>query len=139
MKHLEVEDIREALFDRSPTDNDLTLALAYTDEDILKAMEAFSNRVAGYSPPGPIFGPLDIPMMGWTQDGIIVELYKKKRNQLIRNQVEYQSKGMKLDTITPHLNGLNALIRELEPTVRHDAEVYKRSLSFNSGFGVQIG
>lgn len=129
--------VRFALQDRSPDDHILHTDVVWSSEDIAMAMQLTAMRFNSIRPYGMTVSASSLPSdTTLFLDGVLGTLYETKRNNLALNSANYQLGDVSANTTGDLLNALGALAKEYSEKFRQGATELKRSMNFQSCFGV---
>ena len=107
------EDVRHFLFDRTVQDNDLDLDLAFSDDEIARAM---GHAAATYNDTQPRIARADVspdrlPNGSLFRYGAAYHLYLSKLQQLMRNDFDYQAGNVTVELNKRRIEHLKQLVK----------------------------
>jgi hypothetical protein len=134
------DDVRNFMFDRTLEDNELTMDLSFSPEEIKQAMIRAAREYNSLAPVGvDVVDPSRLD--GTTNiflDGTVAQLYIAALNKLSRNEVDYTSGGVGTSLDKTQKNNYMKLI-ELH-TNRFKEAAYERKININLQRGfMQVG
>lgn len=138
--YLTVEDIRYAVMDRTPEDNELEFDLAFTDEEIALAMR---HAAMDFNTIPPIGGMMADPSMlpacySTFLDGTIAKLYTTLLAKLRRNDMDYTAGGVSANIVQKRIQHFERARQEHNEAFRTSARDLK--ITYNlSRIGGRVG
>lgn len=131
MGYLTIETVREELQDRTPADNTIDCDYAFTDEEILHAME---RAAASYNRIPPVgvewVSPKCLPDNDNVfLDAVLSHLYKAQINRLSRNLMTWKTGDTTVEFEKTRMGAYQALRSELEQSWREAAKGRKMEIN----------
>ncbi len=126
-----VDEIRHYLMDRTPDDNDMSIDLAFTDEEIQKAM-VFAVREFNSIPPLGALSADPTRLPGDTMvfvDGTMMHLYTMLIGKMRRNDFDGQAGGVNTNTVRQRIAHLTNAKMEHAERFRETAALLKMTAS----------
>lgn len=135
--YITIEEVREAVNDRTPDDNSIENDLFFSDEDILSAMR---QCAAAYNSIAPIgidrvsfrALPADTEVF---MDGVIAQLYKTAINKLARNLISWQTGNTTVDLEKSRMESFSSLLKLHEQAFKEGAKERKMEINRNLAWG----
>ena len=133
-------DIREYMQDVTADDNDLLLDLAFTDEQIQRAMRSVMREWNSLPPyVDPIRDENKLPFdTNIFLDGAVAALLRMHLLQKTRNEVDYQAGNAAVNTDVVYIKRLKELIPMFEGRFKEAASNAKLSINLAHAYG-QVG
>lgn len=131
MGYLTIETIREELQDRTPADNTIDCDLAFTDEEILHAMERAAAAYNNLPPVGVEYVSAKcLPdNTNIFLDATLSHLYKSQINRLARNLMTWQTGDTTVEFEKTRMGAYQALRQQLEESWRQEAKERKMEIN----------
>lgn len=134
-KYLTVEEMRHFMMDRSAQDNELYRDIAYSDEEILKAME---RAARSYNSIPPLVHrvrsnqlPLDTLMFFHaTAEQLLISTLSKLR----RNDIQYEGGGITTNLVAARIRHFEKEIQEHRDLFRREAYDAKLQRNLNMAY-----
>lgn len=138
--YLTIDDIRHALMDRTPDDNEIEFDLAFTDEEIAMAMRHAAMAFNTIPPIGVMTpDPAKLPACYTTfLDGTIAQLYTTLLAKMRRNDMDYTSGGVSANIVQKRIQHLERAREEHRQAFKESARDLK--ITYNlSRIGGRVG
>jgi hypothetical protein len=132
---IDVQDVRDFIFDRTLEDNQVGLDLAFSDDEITKAMRFAAMR---YNETTPYVDTVNAAYLKHGMlflNGIAYGLYLSKLQQLSRQDITYQAGSMTIDAIKPQLDHLTAFVKIFKDEFERLAKERKLWINTANAFG----
>lgn len=126
---LDVEDIRHFIFDRDAADNPLLLDVAYTDDEIARAMRYACLSFNEVTPYVFTIQPECMPFSMLFIHGTIYHLYLSRISELSRRDVDHTAGNMTVDVTKRLIANLTALVALHKK--EFDTSAKQRKIAFN--------
>jgi len=134
--YLQVDDVRNYIWDRNVEDNDLELDLTFSDEEIIEAMKRCAREYASIPPYVGSVSPGHLPNdTNMFLDGTVAQLYISRLNQLSRNDIDYAAGGVQTNLVKKQIEHMRQLAREHMQRFKEPAMQYKITLNLRNAFG----
>lgn len=135
--YITIAKVREEMQDRTPADNSIDCDLAFTDEEIMHAME---RAAATYNSLAPIgIGsvsakalPDSLPFL---MDAVVCQLLKSAIHKLSRNIMTWQTGDTTVELEKTRMQNYQTIRQELEQMWKNDAKEYKMEINRNLCWG----
>lgn len=133
------QDVREEMRDRSAADHLLLTDVAFSSEDIARAMRSAARRFNSILPFSCTMNPAALPGdMQMMFDGIAVSLLENMRLNAGLNDMDYSAGNVTAKVQGNLIANLDAAIKLYGDRFREAASAYKISVNMSQAFG-QIG
>lgn len=137
MQHIHVSDVRDYIADRGSDDNPYLCDLAYTDEEIEKAMKTCAREYNSIPPLGVDCAhwyclPLDTNIF---LDGCAAALLRTEKLRRGRNDVEYSMAGASAATEAVRLAHIEAEEKQMHARFKEAAMNYRLTINIYNYFG----
>jgi hypothetical protein len=131
---IDVEDVRQFMFDRTIEDNPLELDLVFDDDEINQAFRFAAMR---YNETTPYVDKVDAAHLPYGMlflNGIAYGLYLAKLQQLARQDIEYNSGNMTIDAFKRRLDHLQNFVKLFKESFEQMAKDRKISINIENAF-----
>jgi hypothetical protein len=129
---IDVEDVRQFMFDRSVDDNPLELDLLFSDTEINQAFRFAAMRYNETTPYVDTVNAAYLPYGMLFLNGIAYGLCLSKLQELSRQDIEYTSGSMTIDTFKRRLDHLKELLKLFKEEFEKMAKDRKLSININA-------
>jgi hypothetical protein len=132
--HIDIQDVRDFIFDRTIDDNPTELDLLFSDEEIQRAMRQAAMK---YNETAPYVETVDSAYLpyGFTfLNGVAYCLYLSKLQVESRQDVEYQAGNMTIDVFRRKIEHLQNFVKLFKTEFETMAKERKLSININSAF-----
>lgn len=134
--YITVDDIRAFILDRTVGDNDLHRDLAFSDEEIMLAMERAAREFRSLPPLVGCYAadalPTDTNMFF---DGTAQQLYIAEASRLMRNDIDYDAGGVGTNLVSKEIKHLLDLSQMHAARFREAATAWKRTYNLSQAYG----
>lgn len=129
--YITIEKVREEMQDRTPADNTIDCDQAFSDEEIMYAMERAATAYNSMAPIGiGVVSPKAMPMgLSFFMDAVVSQLLKSAIHKLSRNLMKWQTGDTNVDLENTRMQAYSAIRKELEQSWRTEAKEYKMELN----------
>ena len=134
--YITVEDVRLYILDRTLEDNDLDKDLAFSDPEIISAMERAAREYRSIT---PYVGGADASCLSKETnmflDAITQQLYIAEINRASRNDIDYDAGGVTTNLEAKRIEHFRRLSSEHGERFREAAKALKIFQNWRAGFG----
>lgn len=129
--YITIEKVREEMQDRTPADNTIDCDQAFSDEEIMYAMERAAAAYNSMAPMGiGVVSAKAMPMgLSFFMDAVVSQLLKSAIHKLSRNLMKWQTGDTNVDLENTRMQAYSAIRKELEQSWRTEAKEYKMELN----------
>lgn len=129
--YITIEKVREEMQDRTPADNTIDCDQAFSDEEILQAMERAAARYNSMTPIGiGVVSAKAMPMgLSFFMDAVICQLLKSAIYKLSRNLLQWQTGDTQITFEQTRMQAYQQIMQGLEQSWRQEAKEYKMELN----------
>lgn len=129
--YITIAKVREEMQDRTPADNSIDCDQAFSDEEIMHAME---RAAAVYNSMAPIgIGSVSakaMPMdLSFLMDAVVCQLLKSAVHKLSRNLIKWQTGDTSVDLESTRMQAYQQIMQTLDQQWRQDAKEYKMEIN----------
>ena len=130
-RYLTIQYIREELQDRTPGDNSIDCDLAFSDEEIMHAMERAAQAYNSMAPIGiDVVAPNALlTSVGLFLDCVLSKLYGSAIHKLARNQMQWQTGDVTVELEKTRMTAYQQLQQLLEKEWREAARERKMEIN----------
>ena len=131
---VDVQDVRDFIFDRTLDDNQIALDLVFSDEEITNAMRFAAMRYNETTPYVDTINPAYVPYGMMFLNGIAYGLYLSKLQSLSRQDLTYQAGNMTIDAIKPQIGHLQNYVKLFKEDFERMVKERKLSINISNCF-----
>jgi hypothetical protein len=134
--YITIDDVREYMRDRTADDHELLTDVAWTDEEISRAMRTAAREFNSITPFSITVNPNHLP--GDTNvflDGIAVALFRRMRTNDGLNDLAYTAGSVKVDITGTRIGHLDRMIGMYDERFQSRAKEIKRAANLRMAFG----
>lgn len=129
--YITIAKVREEMQDRGPADNSIDCDYAFTDEEIMHAME---RAAASYNALAPIgIGAVSAKAMpdhmSFLMDAVVCQLLKSAIHKLSRNLMTWQTGDTNIELEKSRMTAYQAIRQELEQSWKQEAKEWKMEIN----------
>lgn len=131
---IDVEDVRQFMFDRTLDDNEGELDLAFSDAEIQTAMRFAAMR---YNETPPYCDQANAAYLRHGMlflNGIAYGLYLSKLQKISRKDITYQAGSMTIDAIKPQVEHLTKYVKLFKEEFERMAKERKQTINIHNAF-----
>jgi hypothetical protein len=138
MSYLTIEDVRNLLLDRGPDDNEISIDLAFSDEEIANAIARTAREYNSIPPYGVDSVSADyLPMeTNLFLYGAAYQLCLSRKAKLMRNDIDYSAGNVQVSPAKKEIQYLDALQKEFRDYFIMEAKQRKVTMNVMNGFGI---
>jgi hypothetical protein len=138
MSYLTIEDVRNLMLDRGPDDNDISIDLTFSDEEITDAMVRAAREYNSIPPYGvdsisPDYLPMETNLFLY---GTAKQLCLSRKAKLMRNDIDYSAGNVQVSPAKKEIQYLDALQKEFRDYFIMEAKQRKVTMNVMNGFGI---
>lgn len=134
--YLQIQDVRDYVWDRSLDDNYLELDLTFSDDEILNAMKRAAREFNSIPPYVSKVEPARLPNdTNIFLDATVAQLYISRLNQLSRDDIDYTAGGVSTNLVQKQIEHMRLLGREHQARFKEAAANYKITRNLRDAFG----
>lgn len=131
-----VDDIRLYVLDRTIADNPLSKDLAFSDEEILAAMERAARAYNGLPPYVDCVTAACLQKVDNTFfDAIVQQLYIGEISRMSRNEIDYTAGGVTTNLDAKRIDHLRRMAAEHGELFREAAKAHKVYVNWKNAYG----
>lgn len=132
---VDISEVRHHIMDRTVDDNDLDLDLAFTDEEILKAMERAARSFNALPP--------QVLMVEWNRmpldtniflDATAEHLYRAALGKLRRNDIDYNAGGVSTNIAAKRISHYERMVPDYQKAWTEAAQAVKVTHNYSQAF-----
>jgi hypothetical protein len=138
MSYLTIEDVRNLMLDRGPDDNEISIDLAFSDEEIANAIARTAREYNSIPPYGvdsvnADYLPMETNLFLY---GAAQQLCLSRKAKLMRNDIDYSAGNVQVSPAKKEIQYLDALQKEFRDYFIMEAKQRKVTMNVMNGFGV---
>lgn len=132
-----IQQVRDAILDRTPDDNSIENDLFFSDEEIVTAMKQAAAAYNSMPPRG--VDVMDYRSMPAGEsiflDGVLAKLYKLAINKLARNIISWQTGNTTVEIEKARMEAFSTLSKMYEQTFQDSAKERKMEINRSLAWG----
>lgn len=132
-----IQQIRDAILDRTPDDNSIENDLFFSDEEIVNAMKQTAAAYNAMAPRGVDYMDYRSMPAGESTflDGVLCKLYKMAINKLARNVMTWQTGNTTVELEKTRMEAFKSLSQMYDQTFRDSARERKMEINRSLAWG----
>ena len=137
MSYITIDDVRHYIMDRSAEDNEIEMDLAFTDDEITRALKSAMRDYNGTLPLCSSYDnasrlPDDTNMF---LDGATAHLYQALWNKLTRSDIDYTAGGVTTNLVTKQIAHAKEKMEFYAARFKEVASAIKIQINVNAAWG----